>query len=195
MNNSKCAIHNRRDDMFCQDCEKSVCAECAVMSDHRKHTICMKDNIQKNHKQFIHQTEKTLANLDSSLMLNIDKKEQLLRDQKNNIVYQIEDQYSTLQEKVKYQKTQSLEELNKMFKEEFQNISVIKNNIEEIKSLLEQSKNEKISFNNQIKNKKEISRLLDTLIHKKNEVIETQPGLNITVKVEINFSSLKIYMI
>ena len=59
----KCSDHGRNAEMYCQDCDRSVCAECALSWMHRGHNVALKDSLSREHDAFLKNFGKSLASL------------------------------------------------------------------------------------------------------------------------------------
>ena len=178
-------MHKRTNDMFCEDCEKSVCAECAVISGHRKHVIIMKDTIQKQNLEFLKKTEQTIQHLESILNENIkEKKEKIQRDQEV-IFEELDDQFNQIINKINNKKQNIISKLNLYFENKENDNKENQNEIINVRLFLEENKNENRSFQDKGKKKEEIVRLLEILKNKSQIMIEENQKDKINLKVRI----------
>jgi hypothetical protein len=156
------------------------------MSGHRGHNISMKDNIQRENVQFIEKSEERVLLLEEKFNEDLEDRESMLKGEKKKMKEEVEDRFQVMILRVKEKKEQALQDLETFFKEDEEEIQVIRRDIAEVRRCLEENKGQGGSMGDQMKHKDHILNLLDGLSVKAKEINKIEPKSKIVHKVGYN---------
>lgn len=184
----QCALHNRQCEMFCRDCQTSVCAECAVLSGHRGHNIGMKDNIRKENSSFFKQSESKINELEDLVNGDVKFLLQTMDGEEQEMKEEVERKFGEVLGRLKEREKRALEDVEDAWKRKKGQVVLIEEEIAKVKSLLKESQQKDNNFSGDLVHKREIEGSLEKLSTKLGQIVNNDVQATIVQTVRITSS-------